>query len=347
MQRYFFSLNIQSTSKSQNALEKQGFLLLEIHFFVAFAKKQSLENVLDQVRINFSTQQLQILNLCLAFLLFGVALDIRKEDFSALFKSPKAIFVGLLIQLFFFPILTLLMIYVAHPATSVAMAMVLVTACPSGNISNFTVHLAGGNTALSVTITSILSLMAVIITPLSYRFYSSFVPNSDLFNANIHLSFWEMAWTVMQLIAIPLLLGMYLNQAFPKLVFKIKRIVRMLSLAIFFSFIIGGLYQNIDIVIQYLGQVFALVVIQNLLALVSGYYIAKLFRLKERDARTLSFEAGIHNTGLGLILVFNFFNGIGGMAIVAAFWGIWDMISAFLLARWWAKHPISQTEAPQ
>jgi len=284
---------------------------------------------------------------CLAFLLFGVALDIKKEDFSALFKSPKAIFVGLLIQLFFFPMLTLLMIYVAHPATSIAMGMVLVTACPSGNISNFTVHLAGGNTALSVTITSILSLMAVIITPLSYHFYSSFVPDAETFNAHIHLSFWEMAWTVTQLIAIPLLLGMYLRHRFPDLVHKIKKPVRILSLVIFFAFIIGGLSQNLDIAIRFLGKVFVLVFIQNILALVLGYAIARLFRLGERDSRTLSFEAGIHNTGLGLILIFNFFNGIGGMAMVAAFWGIWDMISAFLLARWWARHPVSQNESPQ
>jgi BASS family bile acid:Na+ symporter len=75
------------------------------------------------------------------------------------------------------------------------------------------------------------------------------------------------------------------------------------------------------------------------MALALGYYTAKLFRLPEADRRAVSFEVGIQNSGFGLALVFNFFGGLGGMAIVAAWWGIWHLLAGTALASWWRKRP--------
>ena len=85
-------------------------------------------------------------------------------------------------------------------------------------------------------------------------------------------------------------------------------------------------------------QVALFVFVLNALALTLGYYSAKLARLPEADRRAVSFEVGIQNSGFGLALVFNFFGGLGGMAIVAAWWGIWHLIAGTALATWWRKH---------
>ncbi|MBN4070838.1 bile acid:sodium symporter family protein, partial [Olleya sp. AH-315-F22] len=76
--------------------------------------------------------------------------------------------------------------------------------------------------------------------------------------------------------------------------------------------------------------------IHNILAILLGLMVAKLFRLSLRNQKTLAIETGIQNSGLGLLLIFTFFNGLGGMAILAAFWGIWHIISGLLLASYWS-----------
>ncbi len=77
----------------------------------------------------------------------------------------------------------------------------------------------------------------------------------------------------------------------------------------------------------------------NAFALLTGYYTARAFRLPERDRRAVALEVGIQNSGFGLALVFNFFDGLGGMAIVAAWWGIWHLIVGLSLSTWWRRHP--------
>jgi BASS family bile acid:Na+ symporter len=79
------------------------------------------------------------------------------------------------------------------------------------------------------------------------------------------------------------------------------------------------------------------VFLHNATALLSGYWTARALRLPERDCRAVSFEVGIQNSGLGLILIFTFFGGLGGMAIVAAWWGIWHIVAGLSLAGWWSR----------
>ena len=80
------------------------------------------------------------------------------------------------------------------------------------------------------------------------------------------------------------------------------------------------------------------------MALLSGYAFARLLRLNTIDSRTISIETGIQNSGLGLILIFNFFDGLGGMALIAAWWGIWHLISVFMVANLWKFRPIAARE---
>ena len=115
---------------------------------------------IDAVRINFNPSQLSILNLAMAFLMFSVALDVRLGDFRKVVQFPRSVAVGLAVQYLVFPLLTLGIIYLFRPPVSVAMGMVLVSMCPSGNMTNFLVHFAKANVALSVTLNAIIILGA-------------------------------------------------------------------------------------------------------------------------------------------------------------------------------------------
>jgi bile acid:Na+ symporter, BASS family len=294
-------------------------------------------NHVDSLRIHFDPNQRFLLNILLGFLLFGVALDIQKSDFEVLWKHPKAVLIGLLSQWFLVPALTLVLVSLFQPATSIAIGMILVSACPGGNISNYSTHLAKGNTALAVTTTSVSTLASILTMPAIFWIGTSFIPHLNTLKQNIYINPLDIIQIVATLMLIPLTIGMFMNYQLPQFVDKIKRPVKILSLIIFIGFIVGALVGNLANIKDYLKEVFVLTTIFNVCALMLGYIVAKAAKLSEADARAITFETGIHNTTLGLILVFQFFEGLGGMALIVAWYGIWDMITAYLLAQFWSK----------
>lgn len=289
----------------------------------------------DSIAIHFDPSAMRILNIAMAFLMFSVAIDIHPKDFRKVAAFPRSVMVGLLAQYILFPLLTLAMIFAFRPPVSVALGMVLVSCCPSGNITNFLVHYAKANIALSVTLNAIIILAATAITPGGFSFWGQFVPDSAALRQSFSLPFWDMATIITLLILIPLLAGMTLHMMYPNWVARARKKIQNIALLLFFAILILALANNFDNIKQYLRQVFLLVAVHNLLGLAIGYFAGKIARLPESDNRTLAFETGVHNTALGLILIFNFFNGLGGMALLAAWWGIWDLVTGFALARFW------------
>ena len=290
---------------------------------------------IDSVKINFNPDQLFWLNACLGFLMFGVALDLRLGHFAYVIRHPKASVIGLISQLLLLPVLTLLLIWVWQPPPSMALGMILVAACPGGNVSNYAVHLAGANAALSVTLTTVTTLAAAFITPISFEFFSRWLPQAAAIPPSMQVDFYGMLHIFGTLIVLPLALGMSLSRWLPQVTMRIQRPVRGLSMLLFLGFIVAALSNNVQQVAQYLELVFVLVLFHNGLALAIGYSFARATGLPRADVRAISMETGIQNSGLGLILIFNFFQGLGGMAMIAAWWGIWHLISGFTLAMYW------------
>lgn len=292
---------------------------------------------IDSVRLNFSEDSLQVLNLCLAIIMFGVALDIKWSDFRKIFLSPKAATVGLLSQFILLPAATFLLVWFIQPEPSIALGMMLVAACPGGNISNFMTHLAKGNTALSVSLTSLGTMLAIFTTPLNLQLWASLYPPTANILHEISLNPWDVFNTIVILIGVPLILGMYVGHRYPIFSSKLSRRVKPISIFIFASFVVIAFFNNLDAFLEYIHLVIVVVFIHNLTALALGYYTGKLFRLDEDSRKTLAIETGIQNSGLGLILIFSFFSGLGGMAIVAAWWGIWHILSGLALSTYWSR----------
>lgn len=292
---------------------------------------------IDSVKLNFSQDSLWVLNLCLAIIMFGVALDIKVADFKNVFASPKAALIGLLLQFILLPAATFILVLIIEPSPSIALGMMLVAACPGGNISNFMSHLARANTALSISLTSIGTILAIFMTPLNLQLWASFYAPTASLLQEVSLDIWEVFKTIAVLIGIPLIVGMIVRQKYPGVAIQISKRVKPISIIIFAAFVIVAFIGNIDAFFQFIHLVILIVFVHNLVALLLGYYVAKFFKLSHENRKTLAIETGIQNSGLGLILIFGFFNGLGGMAIVAAWWGIWHILSGLTIATFWAR----------
>jgi len=310
----------------------------------------SLE-VLDHVRLNFSPSSLIFLNIALSFVMFGVALDIRFENFEEIIRKPKSAIVGMISQTFLLPAFTFLLALLLNPTPTIALGMILVAACPGGNISNFISSMARGNVALAISLTAVSTSLAVFFTPFNFAFWGSLY--IDFYNAHtaagllrpLEIDRYQMFQTVFILLGIPVFVGLLVAKKFPKLTEKIKKPINTGSLLFFVVMVIGMLSANFSQFIAYVHLVFIFVLLQNGIAMATGYFFGKINKLSQTDQRTLAIETGIHNSGLALALIFNpkIFPPemeLGGMAIIAAWWGIWHIISGLAVAYFWSRKPV-------
>ena len=302
------------------------------------------ETVLDNIHINFSSQALWVMNIALALVMFGIALEISVNDFKRLLQNPKPIITGVFSQFLLLPAVTFLLVWLIKPIPSIALGMFMVAACPGGNISNFITHLAKGNSALSVSLTAVATLLAVFMTPFNLQFWGSIYGPTATILKDIAISPFEMVKLVSLLLAFPLILGMWVNYSKPILAKKMAKILKLGSLLFFISLIFLALYNNREIFMDYVFYVFWIVIIHNLVAFTTGFSIAKLMGLTKKDVRSITIETGIQNSGLGLLLIFTFFDGLGGMALLVAFWGIWHLVSGLILSGFWGYRPIKKEE---
>ena len=309
---------------------------------------------LDSVTLNFSREGFLVLNIILAIIMFGVALEIKVGHFQLLAKEKKSTITGFISQFLLLPFITFLVVIILNKfiTPTVAMGMILVACCPGGNISNFISALAKGNAALSVTLTAIATLSAVILTPLNFSIWgslylkvmSSFAPVELLQELEIHP--FEMFKTVLLIMAIPLLTGMLVNHYLPGITKAIFKPIRILSIILFFGIVAALLQKNINSFLEYIHLIFFIVLIHNALGLGTGYLFASAVRCNDKNRRTISIETGIQNSGLALVLLFNpdIFPKelqIGGMAFIAAWWGIWHILSGLGIAFWWSRKPVT------
>jgi BASS family bile acid:Na+ symporter len=222
--------------------------------------------------------------------------------------------------------------------------MFLVAACPGGNISNFISFFAKGNVALSVTLTANASLLAIVMTPLNLGLWGSLYGPTNALLKEISVAPSEMLEVVALILGVPLIAGLWIGKQFPKMASMLARYFKIISLVFFISLIFIVMFNNRLLIEEYLIYVLWIVLLHNAVAFFTGYSLSRLLGLSIQDTRSITIETGIQNSGLGLVLVFTFFDGLGGMAILTAFWGIWHLISGLVLGTYWAYRPLRKEE---
>jgi BASS family bile acid:Na+ symporter len=265
-------------------------------------------------------------------MMLGVALELKADDFMRIVRSPKAPLIGLLAQFVLLPAFTFLLVLIIKPHPSIALGMMLVAACPGGNLSNLMTYLSNGNSALSISMTAVSTVTAIFMTPFNLSFWGSLNPDTAAILTQVRLSPIDVFVTVFLILGIPLIIGMSVGRYRPDFAHKVKKPFKIFSLVFFIIIVCGALAANFQYFIKYVGIVMLAVFIHNALALNLGYWSGRLARLDEKDCRAVCIEVGIQNSALGLVLVFSFFNGLGGMAIVVAWWGVWHIIAGLTTA---------------
>ena len=291
-----------------------------------------------------------LLNIVLAFVMFGVALGIKPRTFVDIIKDPKSILTGIACQLVFLPALTLILTMVMGHWISpmIALGMILVASCPGGNISNFITSLSRGNSELSVSLTAFNTAACVITTPLNFAFwgklYLNFANNHGIGTLpELEIPLPEIFRSIFIIMGIPLVLGILCGQYLPKLTRILKKPLQYLSIAVFIAMVIIIFKGNFDVFMACIKYIFLVVFLHNLLALGIGFGSSTLVKLPYKDRRTITIETGIQNSGLGLILLLNpnifpdtgVWANNGGMLVITAWWGVWHIISGLTLAYAW------------
>ena len=288
--------------------------------------------VIDQVRLNFNPQGLMVINSAIGLMMLGVSLDLSLDDFKRVVKAPKAPIIGLTAQFLLLPAFTYLLTLILEPMPSIALGMILVAACPGGNLSNIITYLAKGNCAVSISMTAISTVAAIFMTPLNLSLWGGLNEATAKILRTVQLSPLDVFVTVFVILGIPLIAGQVLKRLFPSLADRVRKPFKVFSLVFFIIIVLGALAANWKNFLAYVGMFILVVVIHNALALNIGYWSGRFAGLPERDCRATCIEVGIQNSALGLVLVFNFFDGLGGMAILVALWGIWHIIAGLTTA---------------
>ncbi|MBP3332221.1 MAG: bile acid:sodium symporter family protein [Tidjanibacter sp.] len=314
--------------------------------------KEQLE-ALNSVTINFGEGGMMIVNIILAFVMFGVALGIKTQTFKDVFLNPKSVVLGILLQWVALPAVTFLIALVLSPLITpmIALGMILVASCPGGNISNFMSSLSKGNIELSVSMTAITTAFAPLITPLNFFLWGSLYSQVISIKEEIPtlvIPFMPMLEQILLLLGVPIVLGLVFSHYFPNATKKITKPAQMISIALFLGMVAVSFSQNFQIFLDNIFYVFFIVLIHNACALGTGFFGGLLAKVPTKDRRSLTMEVGIQNSGLGLILLFNsnifppeiWHGHYGGMLFITAWWGIWHIISGLSVATYFRTVPI-------
>ena len=314
--------------------------------------REQLE-ALNAVTINFGQGGMTIVNIILAFVMFGVALGIKPQTFKDVFKNPKSVIVGIILQWVGLPAVTFAIAMALSPVITpmIALGMILVALCPGGNISNFISSLSKGNTELSISMTAVTTAFAPLVTPFNFFFWGSMYSQIIAIKNHIPtlvIPFFPMLEQILLLLGVPIFLGLLFARYFPNATKKITKPAQVLSILLFIGMVIVSFSQNFQIFLDNIFYVFFIVMLHNACALATGYFGGKLARVPERDRRSFTVEIGIQNSGLGLILLFNpaifppeiWHGHYGGMLFITAWWGIWHIVSGLTVAYLFRRKPI-------
>ncbi|MBW9267292.1 MAG: bile acid:sodium symporter family protein [Candidatus Thiodiazotropha sp. (ex. Lucinisca nassula)] len=262
----------------------------------------------------------------LGVVMFGMGMTLTWKNFTDILKKPVVIGFGVLMQYMVMPFAAWLIAVLSGLPPYLMAGLVLVGACPGGTASNVVCFLARGDVALSITLTTASTLLAIIATPiLTWLYVGQKVP----------VPVASMLWSIFKIVLLPVTLGVLVNMLFGRKLGAFKHIFPLLSvlaIVVIIAIIVALNRSNL----ANMGMAIALAVIMhNLLGLVGGYWLPKLLGWDERVCRTLAIEVGMQNSGLGVALAVKYFS--VAAALPGALFSIWHNLTGSMLAGYWSR----------
>ena len=268
----------------------------------------------------------------LMLVMFGVALGLRVSDFRLLADQPRVFVGGVITQIFVLPLVTFGLIHLIAPPPSIALGMIVVACCPGGSVSNLLTYLSRGQLAVSVALTATSSMLAALLTPASTLFWvQSYEPTAALLRS-LDVSPLLFIGQTTLLLAIPLFAGMLFAAKAPKVAARIQKRTTMVGALVLVGTIIYGFAYFYPVLWPAVGLLLGITVIHNSAAFLTGAAAGWLLSPIPAVRRALTFEVGIQNSGLALIILLAQLKGVGGAAAIAAVWGMWHIVAGGAVA---------------
>ena len=262
----------------------------------------------------------------LGVVMFGMGMTLSTADFAEALRRPRVVGLGVALQYAVMPLAAWLIgLALGLPAELLA-GLVLVGACPGGTASNVICYLARGDVALSITLTTASTLLAIALTPaLTWLYVGQTIP----------VPVASMLWSILKIVLLPVAFGVLVNHLFGRRLAPVKHafpLVSVMAIAAIIGIIVALNRNNLAA----LGTAVATaVVLHNAAGLAAGYGASRLLGLDERTARTLAIEVGMQNSGLGVALAVKYFS--AAAALPGALFSVWHNLSGSLLASFWAR----------
>ena len=290
-----------------------------------------------------STQQLA-LGLVLATMVFSVALELRLQDFRRVATMPRVVLAGLIPQFLLLPVGTWLATLVLDLPPNVEAAMILVAACPGGSLSNYMTHFGRGNAALSVTVSCVAALMALVLTPFNFSWMVASNPATAGWLLQLDIDPSGIWFSLLALLALPMAAGLLVTHRWPAGSARLRKPLGNFSLLALLAFIVIGLIQQRQLLTLGLLPMLGIVIVHNASGLMFGYLTSRAMHLSVADRRAVMIEGGMQNSGLALGIIAVQFQSDLGMVIIASLWGMWHIVSGLACAVWWRRTPVRMVE---
>ncbi len=287
---------------------------------------------LDSLRIVLDPLGQAGIALALMLVMFGVALGLRVQDFRILAEQPSLYLGGVLAQIVLLPLVTFGLIILISPPPSIALGMIVVACCPGGSVSNLLTYLSRGDIAVSVALTATSSMLAALLTPASTLFWArAYEPTAELL-ISLDVNPLLFIGQTTLLLALPLAAGMIVAAKMPDFAGRIRKRATVAGAAVLGATIVYGIAYFYPILWPAIGLLAGITILHNTVAFATGAVVGMVLSKQSSIRRALTFEIGIQNAGLALIILLAQLKGVGGAAAIAAVWGVWDLIAGGLLA---------------
>ncbi|WP_349408281.1 bile acid:sodium symporter family protein [Pseudalkalibacillus sp. SCS-8] len=271
------------------------------------------------------------ITILLGVVMFGMGLTLKPVDFKLILKKPVPVFIGVAAQYIIMPLIAWGIAYLMGLPPALAAGLVLLGSVPGGTASNVMVYLAKGDLALSVSMTSLSTMLAPIFTPLILlALAGQWLPIDPI----------ALFMSIIQVIILPITLGIILRRFFPRTVEKGATIVPMISVIAIIVIVSAVVSANVESITTSGLLIFSAVMLHNLLGLLLGYSVAGLMKLDESKRRAISIEVGMQNSGLGVALAAAHFGPLAALPNVIA--AVWHNISGPVLATYWSKKKMNE-----
>lgn len=241
-----------------------------------------------------------LLPLALFIIMLGMGLSLVVDDFKRVFKFPKAAAIGLTNQLIFLPLIGYLFATYAGLPPELAVGLMILAACPGGVTSNLISHLAKGDTALSISLTAISSIVSIITIPLIINFAIDHFMGGDIIAKPPTK---QIVLSIVAITILPVGIGMLIRAKKEAFALKMDKPVKIFSAVFLLLIIVAAVLKEKQVLIDYFGQVWMAALGLNIATMILGFLSAKILRLSLRQSITISIESGIQNGTLALFIV--------------------------------------------